>query len=248
MINEKFSIPLLQNSRSLTTDLVDILRQQIIDGNLQPGDKLPTSKEIEEKAGVSRSVIREAVAALKAERLIISRQGIGVFVAEGANNRAFEIEADEFASVKDAIQILELRMAVEVEMVAMAAKNRTAKQMKNIWSCLKHFNKQIADGNDAVKEDLAFHLSIAESSGNPYFERFINYIGSGAIPSREIINSYDKSLTSTEFLEILKQEHHAIAEAIDEKDVDKAVFSIREHLGKSIARHIKIAKSLKVAK
>lgn len=248
MSNENFTIPLLQNSRSLTNDLVVSLRQQILDGNLQPGHKLPTAKQIEEQAGVSRSVVREAIAALKAERLIVSRQGIGIFIAEGASSKPFEIEENEFASIEDAIQILELRMAVELEMSAMAAKNRTKKQMATIWETLESFNKQIASGNDAVKEDLAFHLSIAKASGNPYFARFIDYIGSGAIPSRDIINNYEVSLTDSEFLTLLQNEHHAIAEAIESQDMAKATLAIRTHLGNSRDRHLKIAKKLKAAK
>lgn len=247
MSNEQFSIPVLQNSRSLTSDLVNILRQQIVNGNLKPGDKLPTSKEIEEQARVSRSVIREAIAALKAERLIISRQGIGIFVAESPTNKVFEIEKNEFASIKDAIQILELRMAVEVEMAAMAAKHRTDNQMNYIWDCLEKFNQQISLGNDAMKEDIDFHLSIAKSSGNPYFERFISYIGSGAVPSRDIINNYEMSFTDTEFLEMLQKEHYAIAKAIDNRDAVKAALAIRTHLGQSRERHLKITKNLKVA-
>ena len=73
-------------------------------------------------------------------------------------------------------------MAVELEMATMAAKKRTAKQMKSIWSALEAFDKQIESGNDAVKEDIAFHLAIADASDNPYFARFIKYIGEGVIP------------------------------------------------------------------
>lgn len=240
-----FKIGQLQNSRSLTHELVESLRNQIIDGNLEPGTKLPAAKDIEQQAGVSRSVVREAVAALKAEGLIISRQGVGIFVANTQVKQSFEIEEEEFNSIEDAVQILELRMAVEIEMSVMAAKNRTKKQMTTIWKCLEAFDKQLEAGNDAVKEDFKLHLAIADASGNPYFARFINYIGSGVIPSREIITKNEQSLSSASYLKIIQQEHRNIAQAIEDKDSDAALTAMREHLGNSRARHLKLAKAYK---
>ncbi|WOH36281.1 FadR/GntR family transcriptional regulator [Thalassotalea fonticola] len=245
MTEMQFAVGQLQNSRSLTNELVESLREQIVGGKMQPGTKLPAAKVIEEQAGVSRSVVREAIAALKAEGLIISRQGVGVFVANSTPKKTFEIEEEEFNSVDDAIKILELRIAVEVEMSVMAASNRSVKQMKTIWKCLDNFDKQIEAGNDAVKEDFLFHLAIADASGNPYFSRFIEYIGSGVIPSREIITNNERSYEPSNYLALIQQEHRNIAQAIEDKDIEAARLATREHLGNSRERHIKIAKRFK---
>ncbi len=241
----QFTIGQLQNSRSLAHELVESLRSQIIDGKLEPGTKLPSSKIIEQQASVSRSVVREAIAALKAEGLIISRQGVGSFVTETVNKKTFEINDDEFNCVAEAVHILELRMAVETEMSAMAAAKRTKKQMTHIWQCLEEFDKKIAAGDDAVKEDFAFHLAIADASGNPYFSRFINYIGSGVIPSREIITKNEQISDPKKYLAIIQKEHLSMAQAIENKDKEAAEKATREHLGNSKRRHIKIAKALK---
>ncbi len=133
----------IQSSRSLTNDLVESLRSQILEGNLEPGTKLPAAKDIEEQAGVSRSVVREAVAALKAEGLIVSRQGVGMFVASVTPKQSFEIENTEFTCIEEAVQILELRMAVEIEMASMAARNRTDEQMAAIWQALDAFDHKL---------------------------------------------------------------------------------------------------------
>ena len=241
----QFNIKQIQSSRSLTNDLVESLRSKILDGNMEPGTKLPAAKEIEEQAGVSRSVVREAFAALKAEGLVVSRQGVGIFVAQSVNKQSFEIDSNEFNSIEDAVQILELRMAVELEMAAMAAANRTKKQVKTIWDCLKAFDKQVASGNDAVKEDLAFHLAIADASSNPYFARFIKYIGEGVIPAREIITKHEDTVNSNDYLDIIQAEHRNIATAIEEQDVEAARQAIKEHLGNSRDRHIKITENYK---
>lgn len=238
-----FNIEQLQSSRSLTNDLVESLRKQIIEGNLKPGTKLPAARDIEEKAGVSRSVVREAIAALRAEGLVVSKQGVGMFVTHNAQKQSFEINSDEFGSIENAVQILELRMAVELEMAAMAAANRTKKQMKAIWDCLAEFDKQVSSGNDAVKEDLAFHLAIAEGSSNPYFARFIKYIGSGAIPAREIITKHESFIEPHDYLEIIQREHKKIATAIEKQDTEAARQAVKEHLGNSRDRHIKITEN-----
>jgi len=239
MAKIQLKIRQLKNSTSLTHKLVESLRTQIIGSNMEPGTKLPTAKEIELQAGVSRSVVREAIAALKAEGLIMSRQGIGVFVCDNAHKKSFEIDQDELNSIEDAVQILELRMAIEVEMSAMAASNRNKQQMTKIWKCLTNFNEQVVAGKDAVKEELDFHLAIADASGNPFFVRFIKYIGSGVIPSREIITKNEKAFNTNNCLELIQQGHHNIALAIENKDIGAAKTAIKDHLGISRRRHIR---------
>lgn len=238
------NISQLQSSRNLTKDLVINLRKQILEGNLTPGTKLPPAKEIEEKAGVSRSVVREAIAALKAEGLISSRQGVGMFVADAASQKPFSIDKTEFSSVEDAVYIVELRMSVELEMAALAAKNRTDEQMQAIWQALEAFSNEVLAGGDAMEQDLAFHLAIADASGNPYFGRFIRYIGQGAIPRRTLISEYDK-LTREQYLSIIHEEHTAIARAIEDKEPQQAREATRAHLANSRDKHLKVAKILK---
>jgi DNA-binding FadR family transcriptional regulator len=77
--------------RSLTQMLIERLSAQIMAGELKPGAQLPTEPELIAAAGVSRTVVREAVSALRAEGLVVTRQGVGAFVAE-TPRRPFRIE------------------------------------------------------------------------------------------------------------------------------------------------------------
>jgi len=77
--------------RSLTQMLIEQLSAQIMAGELKPGAQLPTEPELIAAAGVSRTVVREAVSALRAEGLVVTRQGVGAFVAE-TPRRPFRIE------------------------------------------------------------------------------------------------------------------------------------------------------------
>lgn len=243
MNDVQLNITPLHKSKSLTKELADSLRKQILDGNLQSGEKLPASKDIEEAAGVSRTVVRESVAILKAEGLLISRQGVGVFVTERKNNKQFSIDDDEFNCIDDAIKILALRMAVEIEMAGMAAQNRSAAQMDEISRCLSQVDKKLKAGLNGQKEDFDFHLAIAKASGNHYFTRFIEFIGSGVIPARELITKHDKEQQQATFFDTICQEHKAITEAIAKQDVKAARKAVSEHLGMSKERHTKIVKN-----
>lgn len=127
----QFDTPLTK-PQSLTVELTERLRDQIVSGALSPGQKLPTEQGLVEALGVSRTVVREAIAALKSEQLVVTRQGVGAFVVERIRPRPFEIDTDELASVEEAVHILELRMAVEIEMAGAAAQRRLPEHLEEM--------------------------------------------------------------------------------------------------------------------
>src|SRR5215510_3637835 len=94
--------------RSLTHELVERLGADITSGKLAPGARLPTEQELIAATGVSRTVVREAVAALRAEGLVVTRQGVGAFVADSAR-RPFRIEASEVSTLREVLEVMELR-------------------------------------------------------------------------------------------------------------------------------------------
>src|SRR5215470_3815297 len=107
-------------SRSLAHALVERLSAEIVSGRLAAGARLPTEQELIASAGVSRTVVREAIAALRAEGLVVTRQGAGAFVADGSR-RPFKIEPSEPGSLAEILALMELRTAIEVEAAGLAA-------------------------------------------------------------------------------------------------------------------------------
>ncbi|EWH10344.1 GntR family transcriptional regulator [Catenovulum agarivorans DS-2] len=226
----------IRRASNLTTELADLLRQQIKQGQYAVGSKLPSSKFIEQQAGVSRSVVREAIAQLKAEGILYSQQGVGVFVADKPTSLSFSIDAQEFKSIHEAILILELRKAVEVEMCGLAAVRRSDEQLEKIRFCFKQINLAIEQGRDGVAEDFNFHQAIAEASSNHYFVRFIDYIGAGVIPAREIITQRSAQ-ASVDYVALIQKEHEQILRAITHKDKGGARAASKAHIENSILRH-----------
>src|SRR5690606_31767419 len=95
------------------------------------GDQLPTEKELIETMNVSRTVVREAVAQLRAEGLVTTRQGLGAFVATDALVRPLRFEPDS-GSVESLLKLTELRLAIELEGAALAALRATPGQLARI--------------------------------------------------------------------------------------------------------------------
>ena len=96
------------------------LAERIARGEFAAGAQLPTEKELSENYGVSRAVVREAITILRADGLVLVRQGAGVF-SLGIRPVPYTGRHPDFSSVTDAIETLELRLSIECEAAALAA-------------------------------------------------------------------------------------------------------------------------------
>ncbi|MEA2732235.1 MAG: GntR family transcriptional regulator, transcriptional repressor for pyruvate dehydrogenase complex, partial [Acetobacteraceae bacterium] len=151
-------------SRSLVVEIGQRIAADIATGRLTPGAQLPTEQAMMDAMGVSRTVIREAVATLRAEGLIATRQGIGSFVATLPTQALFRIEPGQAASLTDALHIMELRTAVETEAAGLAAERATKSQRRAIHAALDAIDAAIERGEPAVNEDFAFHAVITDAT------------------------------------------------------------------------------------
>jgi DNA-binding FadR family transcriptional regulator len=137
---------------------------------------------VAETENVSRTVVREAVARLAAQGLITSRQGSGVYVAETAQYKPFQVTRDELAELADIIKLLEMRLALETEMAGLAAARRTTADIGAIRSALFDMENTFNDPQAAARADSAFHLAIARATQNHYYERLIDFLGVRLVP------------------------------------------------------------------
>ena len=233
-----------EKRRSLTAELITQLREQIVNGKLKPGQQLPTEQELVVSADVSRTVVREAVSALKADGLVITRQGVGAFVAPNAGEGPFRIRPEEMDTVEEIINVLELRMAVEIEMSGAAAVRRSKKQLADIQECLDSIARDNMADRDASDGDYKLHLAIARAAKNPQFEKFLSFLGQHLIPPHELLMKNDFGETAAEKEKrqsnlkcVIHAEHEAIVEAIAKSNAEAAREATRRHLGSSIKRH-----------
>lgn len=230
--------------RGLTAELVARLTADITSGKLPPGSRLPTEQQMIAATGVSRTVIREAVAALRADRLVVTRQGVGAFVADNVR-RPFRVDFDEHSSLRDVLNVMELRTGVEVEAAGLAAERATSAQVKKIADRFAAIEAAIEQGSSAVDEDFAFHCEIADATGNPQFRRFLEYLGRFIIP-RKTVWGQSSPLLGPANLATFQREHSQILNAIRARTVPQARTAMQRHLGNSQRRYQKLAAELGV--
>jgi GntR family transcriptional regulator, transcriptional repressor for pyruvate dehydrogenase complex len=231
----------LSPERKLSRGLFEQLAEQIKSGRLAAGARLPTEEELSRAARVSRTVVREAVAALRADGLVVTRQGVGAFVSAAPQQAPFRIDPDGMRSIKDVLHVMELRLGVEIESAGLAAENATRPQLRAITAALDAMDRAAAQGKDAIDQDLELHRAIAEATGNPQFPRFLQFIGRHLIP-RRIVSGMPQTMGGREaYLKLLQEEHRAIVDAIQSHDPKAARDAMRRHLTRSVERYRKLA-------
>src|ERR1700731_1549378 len=227
--------------KSLSAEVVDRLAEQIISGKLPVGAKLPSEQEMMKGMGVSRTVVREAVAALRARGLVITRQGAGAFVDRDVSRQPYAIDPEGLGSLDSVLDILELRMAVESEAAAIASERATTTQIKAIGEAHRVFSRAIGGGERAIKEDFAFHQAIALATQNNRFVEFLEFLGRLIIP-RQSIRSFEGNPDGPgKYLGRIEKEHEAIFHAIGAHSPRKAREAMRGHLLKSRERYRELA-------
>jgi DNA-binding FadR family transcriptional regulator len=228
--------------RGLTDQLVARIAADITGGRLSPGTRLPTEKEMMAATGVSRTVVREAVACLRADGLVVVRQGVGAFVAEHVR-RPFRIDVDELDSLRKAIEIMELRTGVEIEAAGLAAERslQSGAQLKKIAGAYQAIETAIERGESAVDEDFSFHCSIADATGNAQFKHFLEYLGRFIIPRQSVRRSLPQIEDQRAYLKRIQTEHLEILDAIRAGTPAPARAAMRRHLVNSRKRYQKFA-------
>ena len=131
--------------QSLTSMLIEALTERIQSAQYKRGDQLPTEKDMIEEFGVSRTVVREAISNLKASGLVSTRQGKGAFVLdEGV--RSFRISEENLSVVEEVLDALELRIAIESEAAALAARRGTPADLQRIAEACEAMDRAIGAG------------------------------------------------------------------------------------------------------
>lgn len=228
--------------RNRTTEVVERLAAEIASGRLARGARLPTEQELTEALGVSRTVVREAVAALRAEGLIETRQGVGAFVARDVQRRPFRIDPDELRTIAEVVNVMELRTGIEIEAAGFAAERADVASRNRIAGALKAIDAAIKRGDAAIDEDFAFHLAVARASRNPYFTRLLEFLGRFLIPRQSVRIGLKRPDDLKAYLERIQAEHRQILVAIETGSGDAARKAMRRHLMNSRRRYQTLAR------
>ena len=226
-----------KRTTSLTQELVDQLTALIAQGSLKPGDKLPTESSLMKQYGVSRTVVREAISRLQAAGLAETRHGVGTFILASSSGAPLILDAAELNTLEDVIEILELRISLEVESAALAAERRTEAQLAELKSTLDALTALDPREDEGSKLDFRFHSQIAKASGNRYFIDILNQFGNVIIPRNRIKGTAISEANQQAYLNRVNMEHEDIYLAIARQDSSSARAAMRMHLTNRKERH-----------
>ncbi|PQV48865.1 GntR family transcriptional regulator [Jejuia pallidilutea] len=215
----------INGNRSAQNCIIDKIRELINYKNLEPGDKLPSERMLSEKFEVSRSAVREAINRMEFYGLLKSIPQSGTFVANigviamnGMIDDILRLDEPDFKS------LVETRILLELKTCRLAALRRTEEDLIKMEEALEAYSNKVINGEDAVQEDLLFHLSIARASGNSTINTFMLIITPEIITNFERHHVCDKGLAQEGI-----QEHMAIFEAIKNQDPQLAKQKMKEH-------------------
>ncbi|MFF4098532.1 FadR/GntR family transcriptional regulator [Streptomyces sp. NPDC001903] len=192
------------------------LRSAIERGEYAVGDKLPSEAELCRTLEVSRPVLREALRALQAMGLTVSKSGKGTFVL------ANTVEEPTFGDYA-ASDLLEVRRHVEIPVAGYAALRRTPEDLDHLGHLLDRMEQE-TDTTAWVAMDTVFHLAVAEASRNPVFRRVIEEIRDALARQSTFLNELGGRREQSNC------EHRAIVEALVDGSEHDAVEAMSHHL------------------
>lgn len=218
---------------SLSDKVTALLLEWILAGELRPGDRLPSERDVGDQFGVSRTVIREAVRSLQAKGVIEVRSGSGVRVAAVA---AAQVSESMRLYVNGAVggvgydRVNEVRHTLEVDIAGYAALRATPDEVRELRAVHERMAAVLDDVEAASIEDVRFHREIAVLTHNELYGVMLDSIGDVLLHIRRA------TLGASQRPDGVLAYHRAILDAIEAGDEQAARAAMQAHLDDSLRR------------
>jgi DNA-binding FadR family transcriptional regulator len=214
--------------RNLTYGLLDNLGRAIVTGRYE-SEPFPTEAELARQHGVSRSVTREAVKMLTAKGLLSARPRQGTVVRPTSTWNLFDTDVlhwllERQFSVELLKQFNQLRVAIEPEAAALAARFATEADLERISEGLDRMEAAENGHDDTLEADIAFHVAILRGSGNPFYAQFRDVVSTALRTSIRFTNRIKGRSASV-------ADHAAVRDAIRDRDPEAARAAMRALIG-----------------
>ena len=221
--------------------IVNHILEMIKDGKLEPGEKLPSERDLATQMNVGRPTVRSALRALASMNVIEIRPGSGTYISSlSAGSLVEHLEFVYFLEPKSISQLYEARKVLELSTVALAAERITDEELKKLEQSVAKMKTADQENrtDEAYELDRTFHKLIATASRNPLLAQFIDVVGElvGIDYRREIISMRG---TAT----IPGDDHQLILDALKQRDPEAARKAMLIHLTHSEDGHRKLAES-----
>jgi GntR family transcriptional repressor for pyruvate dehydrogenase complex len=199
--------------------------ERLILQKLQPGDKLPSERELAELLQVSRSSIRDAIRSLELMGLVEPRQGAGTIVRELSAESLVNPFANALKRRQELVsELLDFRKMLEPPLAARAATHASPDEISEMEEILQRQEGTLSHGEAAIAEDAEFHYSIALASGNSIVLKVLDILMDLLRDTRE------RSLQLKGRPERSLAGHRRILAAIKRHDAEAAKNAMRRHI------------------
>jgi len=207
------------HGRNLTYGLLDALGRAIVTGRYDAAP-FPTEADLAKQHAVSRSVTREAVKMLTAKGLLTARPRKGTSVQPPAHWNLFDADVlrwllERKFSLELLRQFTELRIAIEPEAAALAARAADAAGLADITTGYERMAAAEQGHDDPLEADIAFHLAILRASANPFYAQFQDLVSTALRTSIRFTNRFKGRTASL-------PQHHEVLSAIERRDPHRA--------------------------
>lgn len=204
------------------------VKNMITREGMKPGERLPTEVELMNMFGVSRSTLREAMKYLKAENVIVIRQGSGTFVSDwtGVGEDPLGLH---FTNQENLLyNLFEVRTLVEPQIAMLAAQRATSQNKRDLEHIVEQIKDSLINDDAAAELDILFHNSVAECTHNDVLCRVVPII------NESIRRSHHETLHVAGSYERAKRSHIEIFEAIKKGDILMAKYVAERHVWETL--------------
>lgn len=217
------SIEQLHRSKRVTDAVLSKMRELLANGEIEPGERLPTEKELSVAFGVGRSSIREALQVLEHVGLVETRHGVGRFVSQdvGVLNEGLNWVND--LRLSSAMNLLEAREAVEVSCARLAAERGDSDDIAELSELLRVIRESFCMRR-AFSAETEFHLRLAESCGNPVMSDLVKMLFDML---RGQVDDFEETMPFTRAS--IVQAFGEVLESMKTRNPDQAEKSMKEH-------------------
>lgn len=208
---------------TLSDSIINQILQMISEGELLPGQKLPSERALAEILAVSRPSIREAMRSLQTLGLVDIRTGDGTYLNEDIQNLS-DFKIKHILKKYSILELNEARRLLEGEIAALAAQRATKENKELIKETFQETLKHLNDPESFLKADFDYHMAIAEAAQNKYLAEMLHTTRDLMIEAnQDVVRDPDQN-------KIINQHHRKIMVAIVEGEVDQARSFMLNHL------------------
>ena len=216
-------------TQKIYKQIVDQIGQLVAEGQLKPGDRLPSERELVERFQVSRASIREAISALEMMGLIEVRSGEGTYIRQINIDSVVAPLAWMLFIEKDTdLELYEARKILEVQAAGLAAARAEDDEINDVFEALEIMRMDLVNQRLGEDADHSFHYAIAKATHNKILFRLMNTISDTM--RKTLKTSRSRLYEDRNSPERLYKEHFSIYEAIRDHDVEQAQKLMLDHL------------------